>query len=114
MDRGLWYCVEQESTPSPRQRNAKKQNGCLRKTYKQLIKEEKLKAMKKRKYIHILIQSSKKIAKRDKKAFLSDQCKEIEGKNRMGKARDLFKKMRCQGNILCEDGHGKETETLKT
>ena len=35
-----------------------------------------------------------RIAKRDKKAFLSDQCKEIEENNRMGKTRDLFKKMR--------------------
>ena len=35
-----------------------------------------------------------RIAKRDKKAFLSDQCKEIEGNNRMGKTRDLFKKIR--------------------
>ena len=35
-----------------------------------------------------------RIAKRDKKAFLSDQCKEIEEKNRMGKTRDLFKKIR--------------------
>ena len=35
-----------------------------------------------------------RIARRDKKAFLSDQCKEIEGKNRMGKTRDLFKKIR--------------------
>ena len=34
------------------------------------------------------------IAKRDKKAFLSDRCKEIEGKNRMGKTRDLIKKIR--------------------
>ena len=34
-----------------------------------------------------------KIAKRDKKAFLSDQCKEIEENNRMGKTRDLFKKI---------------------
>ena len=33
-------------------------------------------------------------ARRDKKAFLSDQCKEIEENNRMGKTRDLFKKMR--------------------
>ena len=40
------------------------------------------------------MQSSKKIARRDKKAFISDQCKEIEGKNRMGKTRDLFKKIR--------------------
>ena len=35
-----------------------------------------------------------KIAKRDKKVFLSDQCKEIEENNRMGKTRDLFKKIR--------------------
>ena len=35
-----------------------------------------------------------RIAQRDKKAFLNDQCKEIEGKNRMGKTRDLFKKIR--------------------
>ena len=35
-----------------------------------------------------------RIARRDKKAFLSDQCKEIEENNRMGKARDLFKKIR--------------------
>ena len=35
-----------------------------------------------------------RIARRDKEAFLSDQCKEIEENNRMGKARDLFKKIR--------------------
>ena len=35
-----------------------------------------------------------RIARRDKKAFFSDQCKEIEEKNRAGKTRDLFKKMR--------------------
>ena len=35
-----------------------------------------------------------RIARRDKKAFLSNQCKEIEGNNRMGKTKDLFKKTR--------------------
>ena len=35
-----------------------------------------------------------RIARRDKKAFLSDQCKEIEENNRMGKTRDIFKKIR--------------------
>ena len=39
-------------------------------------------------------------ARRDKKAFLSDQCKEIEGKNRMGKTRDLFKKIRDTKGIF--------------
>ena len=36
-----------------------------------------------------------RIARRDKKAFLSDQCKEIEENNRMGNTRNLFKKMRA-------------------
>ena len=44
-----------------------------------------------------------RIARRGKKAFLSDQYKEIEEKNRMGKTRDLFKKIRYQGNISCKD-----------
>ena len=46
-----------------------------------------------------------KIARRGKKAFLSDQSKEIEENNRMGKTRDPFKKIRYQGNISCKDGH---------
>ena len=40
------------------------------------------------------MQSSKKIARREKKAFLSDQFKETEENNRMGKTRDLFKEIR--------------------
>ena len=49
-----------------------------------------------------------RIARRDKKAFLRDQCKEIEENNRMGKTRDLFKKIkRNQGDISCKDGHNK-------
>ena len=41
-----------------------------------------------------------RIARRDKKANLSDQCKEIEGKNRRGKTRDLFKKIRDTKGIF--------------
>ena len=41
-----------------------------------------------------------RIARRDKKAFLSHQCKEIEGNNRMGKTRDLFKKLRDTKEIF--------------
>ena len=40
------------------------------------------------------MQSSKEIARKDKKAFLRDQCKEIEENNKMGKTRNLFKKIR--------------------
>ena len=46
-------------------------------------------------------------ARRDKKAFLSEQCKEIEENNRIGKTRDLFKKNCYQGNISCKDGFNK-------
>jgi len=50
-----------------------------------------------------------RIARRNKKAFFSDQCKEIEENNRMGKTRDLFKKIRDnQRNISCKDGLDKE------
>ena len=46
----------------------------------------------KERYTHLNAEFQRK-AKRDKKAFLSDQCKDIEENNRMGKARDLFKKI---------------------
>ena len=42
-----------------------------------------------------------------KEELFSDQCKEIEENNRMGKTRDLFKKNRYQGNISCKDGLNK-------
>ena len=48
---------------------------------------------KKERYTH-LNSEFQRIARRDKKAFFSDQCKEIEENNRMGKTRDLFKKIR--------------------
>ena len=51
-----------------------------------------------------------RIVRRDKKAFPTDQCKEIEENNRMGKTRDLFKKLEYQGNISCKDGLNKEQE----
>ena len=61
-------------------------------------RESKSKGEKER-YSHLNAEFQR-IAKRDKKAFLSDQCKEIEENNRMGKTRDLFKKIkRYQGNI---------------
>ena len=55
-------------------------------------REAKSKGEKER-YSHLNVEFQR-IARRDKKAFLSDQCKEIEENNRMGKTRDLFKKIR--------------------
>ena len=59
---------------------------------------------KKGRYTHLNAEFQR-IARRDKKAFLSDQCKEIQENNRMGKTRDLFKKIRdTKGTFHAEDG----------
>ena len=58
----------------------------------------------KERYIHLNAEFQR-IARRDKKAFLSDQCKEIEENDRMGKTRDLFKKIRdTKGTFLAKMG----------
>ena len=58
----------------------------------------------KERYTHLNAEFQR-IARRDKKAFLSDQCKETEEKNRMGKTRDLFKKIRdTKGTFHAEMG----------
>ena len=61
----------------------------------------------KEKYTHLKAEFQR-IARRDRKAFLSDQCKEIEESNRMGKTRDLFKKIRDTKGTF----HAK-TDTIK-
>ena len=55
--------------------------------------EELMLKLKLQYFGHLKVESQR-IAQRDKRAFLSDQCKEIEENNRMGKTRDLFKKIR--------------------
>ena len=68
------------------------------------VKRREMKSKgEKERYKHLNAEFQR-IASRDKKAFLSDQCKEIEDNHRMGKTRDLFKKIRYQGNISCKDG----------
>ena len=83
----------QGSRPSPRKRCKKAKwlsEEALQIAEKR--REEKGKG-EKEKYTHLTAEFQR-IARRDKKGFLSDQCKEIEGNNRMGKTRDLFKKIR--------------------
>ena len=95
----------QGSRPSPIKRNVKKQNGCLRRLYKITEKRRDVKGKgEKERCIHLNAESQR-IARRDKKAFLSDQCKEIEENNRMGKTRDLVKKIRyAKGNFHAKMG----------
>ena len=68
-----------------------------------MTKEEMLKAKEKRK--NIMNAEFQRIARREKKAFFSDQCKEIKENNRVGKTRDLFKKIRdTKGNFHVKMG----------
>ena len=61
----------------------------------------------KERYTHLNAEFQR-ITRRNKKALLSDQCKEIEANNRMGKTRDLFKKIRdTKETISCKDEHNK-------
>ena len=90
----------QGSRPSPRKRNAKAK-WLLEESLQIAVKRREAKRKgEKERYTH-LNADFQRTARRDKKAFLSDQCKEIEENNRMGKTRDLFKKIR---NISCKDG----------
>ena len=69
-------------------RNARRQNGCLRRLYKYLRREVKSKGERER-YTQL---NSREYSRRDKKPSLNEQCKEVEENNRMRKTRDLFKK----------------------
>ena len=83
----------QGSRPSPSKRNAKKQNGCRRRLTNSCKRREAKSKGEKERYTHLNAEFQR-IPRRDKKVFLNDHCKEIEENNRMGKTRDLFKKIR--------------------
>ena len=81
----------QGARPSPRKRNAK---WLSEEALQIAVKRREAKSKdKKERYTHLNAEFQR-IARRDKKAFLSDQCKEIEENNRMEKTRDLIKKIR--------------------
>ena len=118
MDGGSWHCIEGSDQEHPQEKEmqkpkmvfwggltnrwekkrSEKQRGRGGLTVGEKRREVKSKGGKER-YIHFNAEFQR-IARRDKKAFLSDQCKEIEGNNRMGKSRDLFKKVRDTKGIF--------------
>ena len=76
------------------EKKCKKQNGSLGEDIQIAVKRREAKSKgEKERYKHLYAEFQR-IARRNKKAFLSDQCKETEENNRMGKTRDLFKKIR--------------------
>ena len=79
---------------SPRKRNSKNTKWLSEEALKIAVKRTEAKSKgEKERYKHLNAEFQR-IARRDKKAFLSDHCKEIEENNRIGKTRDLFKKIR--------------------
>ena len=77
----------------PKKKKCKKAKWLSERALQIAVKRREVKSKReKERYAHLNAESQK-IVKRDKKAFLSEQCKEIEQMNRMGKTRDLFEKM---------------------
>ena len=78
----------------PKKKKCKKAKWLSEEALQIAVKRREAKSKgEKERYTH-LNSEFQRIARRDKKAFLSDQCKQIEENNRMGKTRDLFKKIR--------------------
>ena len=78
----------------PKKKNATRQNRCFEEALQIAEKRREVKSKgEKERYTHLNTEFQRK-ARRDKKASLRDQCKETEENNRMGKTRDLFKKIR--------------------
>ena len=96
MNYGLRFVTlyrRQGSRPSPWKRNAKKAKWLSGVALQIAVKRREGKSKgEKEKYKHLNAEFQR-IARRDKKAFLRDQCQEIEENNRMGKTRDLFRKL---------------------
>ena len=76
------------------------------------LKRREAKGREKERYKHLNAEFQRR-ARRDKKAFLNDQCKEIEENNRMGKTRDLFKKIRdTKGTFHAKMGSIKDRNAM--
>ena len=92
--RFLTFYRRQGSRPCPWKRNAKKAKWLSEEALQIAVKKrEVISKGEKERYKHVNVEFQR-IASRENKAFLSEQCKEIEENNRMGKTRDLFKKIR--------------------
>ena len=95
MPEELWTEVhdivqEAESRPSPRKRKAKKARWLPGAALQISVKRRESKGKGEKERCAHLNASFQRISRSDKKAFLSDQCKEIEENNRMGRTRDFF------------------------
>ena len=103
MDVVLRHCPGDRDQGHPQEKEMQK--GKMAEEASQIAVKREVKSKgEKERYKHLNAEFQR-IARRDKKAFLSNQCKEIEKNNRMGKTRDLFKKIReNQGTFHAKTG----------
>ena len=95
MNNGMRFVTlyrRQGSRPSPWKRNAKKAKWLSGEAFQIAVKRREAKSKGEKENSHLNAEFQR-IARRDKKAFLSDPCKDIQENNRMEKSRDLFKKI---------------------
>ena len=118
MPEELWMEVcdivqETEIKTIPMEKKCKKAIWLSEEALQIAVKRREMKGKgEKERYIH-LIAKFQRIARRHNKAFLSDQCKEIEENNRMGKARDFFKNIRdTKGTFHAKMGRIKERNCM--
>ena len=101
MDGGLWHCTGDRDQDHPYAKEMQKPKLLPEEALQIAVKRREAKSKgEKERYKHLNAEFQR-TARRDKKAFLSDQCKEIEENNRMGKTRDLFKKIRV--HVSCTE-----------
>ena len=91
----VWNTVQETGIKTiPKKKKCKQAKWLSEEPLQMAVKGREAKSKReKERYTHLNVECQR-VAWRDKKSFLSDQCKEIEENNRMGKARDLFKKIR--------------------
>ena len=94
MDRGTWHCTGGSDQDHPQEKKRRKSKWLSEEVLQKAEKRREAKGKEEKERYTYLNAAFQRIARRDKKAFLSDQYKEIEENNRMGKTRDFFKKIR--------------------
>ena len=96
----------------PKKKKCKKVKWLSEEALQKAEKRREVKNREKERYTHLNAEFQR-IARRDKKAFLNDQCKEIEENNGMGKTRDLFKKIRdTKGTFHAKMGTIKDKNSM--
>ena len=125
MPKELWMEVHDivqetgiKTIPKKKKKKSKKEKWLSEEALKIAVKRREAKSKGEKERYTRLNAEFQRIAKRDKKAFLSNQCKETEENNRMGKTRDLFKKIRIfhAKRSTIKDRHGMdltEAEDIK-